>query len=65
MALDREPDREIKQNRLVGTARMSYEYLVFYLGYLYFGVGCALTSLLSAALHPLLPRRFGSRLGRR
>jgi len=32
---------------------------------LYFGIGCALTSLLSAALHPLLPRALGQRLGRR
>lgn len=63
MALDTEP--EVKQNRLAGIARTGYEYLVFYLGYLYFGVGCALTSLLSGALHPLLPRRFGCRLGRR
>jgi 1-acyl-sn-glycerol-3-phosphate acyltransferase len=44
--------------------RRVYEYLVFYLGYLYFGTGCALVSLLSAALHPLLPDAAGTRLGR-
>src|SRR6185436_12466403 len=44
--------------------RRVYEYLVFYLGYLYFGTGCALVSLLSAALHPLLPDATGTRLGR-
>src|SRR3954465_10650162 len=52
-------------NWLAGTALPGNEYLVFYLGYLYFGIGCALTSLLSAALHPLLPRVLGERLGRR
>jgi 1-acyl-sn-glycerol-3-phosphate acyltransferase len=45
-------------------ARLPYEYLVFYLGYLYFGTGCALVSGLSAILHPLLPEAFGVRLGR-
>lgn len=46
------------------SARLAYEYFVFYLGYLYFGIGCALGSLASAALHPLLPDRFGTRFGR-
>jgi 1-acyl-sn-glycerol-3-phosphate acyltransferase len=55
---------QVKLNWLAGTALLGYEYLVFYFGYLYFGVGCALTSLLSAALHPLLPRVLGARLGR-
>ena len=49
---------------LVRVARLAYEYLVFYLGYLYFGTGCALVSLVSAALHPLLPDELGVRLGR-
>ena len=50
---------------LVRSARLVYEYLVLYLGYLYFGTGCALVSLLSATLHPLLPDELGTRLGRR
>lgn len=46
------------------TLRLAYEYLVFCVGYLYFGTGCALVSLLSTALHPLLPSRIGVPLGR-
>jgi 1-acyl-sn-glycerol-3-phosphate acyltransferase len=49
---------------LVRSAGLAYEYFVFYLGYLYFGAGAALASLVSAALHPLLPRELGTRLGR-
>ena len=45
-------------------ARLLYEYFVFYFGYLYFGIGCALVSLLSSILHPLLPSRVGVPLGR-
>ena len=44
--------------------RLPYEYLVFYLGYLYFGTGCALVSVLSAALYPLLRGNIGMRFGR-
>jgi len=50
---------------LARAARLAYEYLVFYLGYLYFGAGCALGSAVCAMLHPLLPEAFGTRLGRR
>ena len=51
--------------RLLGRkARLLYEYFVFYSGYLYFGIGCALVSLLSSILHPLLPSRVGVPLGR-
>ncbi len=49
---------------LPGPLRLAYEYLVFYLGYLYFGVGCALCSLFCAVMHPLLPAHIGTRLGR-
>ena len=45
-------------------ARLAYEYFVFCVGYLYFGTGCALVSLLSTVLHPLLPSRVGVPLGR-
>ena len=49
---------------LLRSALLAYEYFVFYLGYLYFGAGCVLVSLVSAALHPLFPDELGSRLGR-
>ena len=49
---------------LVRSARLAYEYLVFYLGSVYFGTGCVLVSLVSAALHPLVPDELGARLGR-
>jgi 1-acyl-sn-glycerol-3-phosphate acyltransferase len=49
---------------LTRPARLAYEYFVFYFGYLYFGIGCAVVSLLSTVLHPLLPARFGVPLGR-
>ena len=53
-----------RQSWLVRYPRLAYEYLVFYLGYLYFGTGCALVSLLSGVLHPILPHKIGTRLGR-
>lgn len=49
---------------LVLPARLAYEYFVFYFGYLYFGTGCVLVSLVSTVLHPLLPARLGVPLGR-
>jgi 1-acyl-sn-glycerol-3-phosphate acyltransferase len=49
---------------LARPARLAYEYFVFYFGYLYFGTGCAVVSLLSTVLHPLLSARFGVPLGR-
>jgi 1-acyl-sn-glycerol-3-phosphate acyltransferase len=61
------PDRESERSPLwflVRPARLAYEYFVFYFGYLYFGTGCALASLVSTVLHPLLPARFGVPLGR-
>lgn len=61
------PDRESGRSLLrflVRPARQSYEYLALYFGYLYFGTGCALVSLVGTVLHPLLPRRFGARVGR-
>jgi 1-acyl-sn-glycerol-3-phosphate acyltransferase len=61
------PDRESERSPLwflALPARLAYEYFVFYFGYLYFGTGCALVSLVSAVLHPLLPARFGVPLGR-
>lgn len=60
---DQRPGRR-QPGVLVRLARLAYEYLVFYLGCLYFGTGCALVSLISAGLHPLLPDEPGSRLGR-
>jgi 1-acyl-sn-glycerol-3-phosphate acyltransferase len=49
---------------LARPARLGYEYFVLYFGYLYFGAGCALGSLVSTLLHPLLPGRVGVPLGR-
>lgn len=63
----RSPDREIERaplRFLVRSARLGYEYVVLYFGYLFFGAGCALVSLVSTALHPLLPGRFGAPVGR-
>lgn len=60
-------DRELARSPpwlLALPARLAYEYIVFYFGYLYFGTGCALVSLVSTVLHPLLPARFGVPLGR-
>jgi len=61
------PHREFERSPLrflTRPARLGYEYLVLYFGYLYFGTGCALVSLVSTVLHPLLPARFGVPLGR-
>ena len=61
------PDRESGRSPLsllIRQARLVYEYFIFYFGYLYFGIGCALVSLVSTLLHPLLPARFGVPLGR-
>lgn len=65
--LKESPDREFERSPLLflaRRARLTYEYFVFYLGFLYFGTGCALVSLLSTALHLVLPVRFGTPLGR-
>src|SRR6266436_2869035 len=68
VSLPREsPDREFERSPLRFLARrvrLAYEYFVFYSGYLYFGIGCALCSLVGTVLHPLLPGRFGARVGR-
>jgi 1-acyl-sn-glycerol-3-phosphate acyltransferase len=45
-------------------ARELYEYLVFYVALAYFGISGLLYTVLSVILYPLLPRRFGMRLGR-
>ena len=61
------PDRDFERAPLWFLARpvrLAYEYFVFCFGYLYFGTGCALVSLVSTVLHPLLPARFGVPLGR-
>ena len=61
------PDRESGRSPLafrIRHLRLVYEYFVFYFGYLYFGTGCALVSLISPMLHLLLPTRFGVPLGR-
>lgn len=61
------PDREFVRpplRYLARPARLAFEYFVFYFGYLYFGSGCAVVSLVSTVLHPLLPARFGVPLGR-
>jgi len=55
----------VRPGLLLRSARLVYESFVFFLGYLYFGTGCALISLISAALHPLVPDELGTRLGRR
>ncbi len=44
--------------------RLAHEYAVFCIGYLYFGAGCALVSLVAMVLHPFIPARFGVPLGR-
>jgi 1-acyl-sn-glycerol-3-phosphate acyltransferase len=54
----------VRPGLLLRTARLAYEYLVLVLGYLYFGSGAALVSLVSAALHPLVPDELGARFGR-
>jgi len=68
VATSRDPsDRESARSLLrilVRPVRLAYEYFVFCLGYLYFGTGCALVSLLSTVLHPILPARLGVPLGR-
>lgn len=61
------PERDFERAPLwilVRPACLVYEYFVHYFGYLYFGIGCALGSLVSTMLHPILPGRFGVPLGR-
>src|SRR5258706_4150915 len=61
------PDRDFERaplRFLVRPVRLGYEYFVLYFGYLYFGAGCALISLVGTVLHPLLPGRFGAPVGR-
>ncbi|HEX7953056.1 MAG TPA: hypothetical protein VF523_08340, partial [Burkholderiales bacterium] len=65
MGPDTRPREPARPGWPARSARLAYEYFVFYLGYLYFGIGCALGSLACAALHPLLPDELGTRLGRR
>jgi 1-acyl-sn-glycerol-3-phosphate acyltransferase len=61
------PDRDFERaplRFLDRPVRLGYEYFVLYFGYLYFGAGCALISLVGTVLHPLLPGRFGAPVGR-
>jgi 1-acyl-sn-glycerol-3-phosphate acyltransferase len=44
--------------------RLAWEYLVFYFGLIYFGVGGVLFTCVCAVLYPLLPRQAGMRFGR-
>lgn len=64
MGPDTRPREPARPGWPARSARLAYEYFVFYLGYLYFGIGCALGSLACAALHPLLPDELGTRFGR-
>jgi 1-acyl-sn-glycerol-3-phosphate acyltransferase len=41
-----------------------YEYAAFYIGLLLFGLICLAWTPIALVLHPLLPRRFGARVGR-
>ncbi len=50
-------------NRVLTWLRIPYEYLVLYGGLLLFGFSVFMWSAAAAVLYPLLPRRFGSRLG--
>lgn len=54
----------VQAGLLLRSARLAYEYFVFYLGYLYFGTGSALISLFSTALYSLIPDTLGARFGR-
>ena len=60
----RDSFKKVPIGYLVRSVRLAYEYFVLYFGYLYFGTGCALVSLVSTVLHPLLPGRYGARIGR-
>lgn len=55
------PPRRV--NRVLTRLRLPYEYLVLYGGLMLFGFSVFLWSTAAAVLYPLLPRRFGSRLG--
>ena len=50
--------------KIVAGLRSLYEYAVLYISLTLFGVTGFLYTLIGAVLHPLLPRRFGARLGR-
>ena len=50
-------------NRVLTWLRLPYEYLVLYGGLMLFGLSIFLWSAVAAVLYPVLPRRFGSRLG--
>lgn len=50
-------------HRLLAWLKPAYEYLVLYGGLLLFGASTFIWSVVSTVLYPLLPRRFGSRLG--
>jgi len=50
-------------NRVLTWLSLPYECLVLYGGLLLFGLSTFIWSAIAAVLYPLLPRRFGSRLG--
>ena len=50
--------------KIVAGLRSLYEYAVLYISLTLFGVTGFLYTLIGAVLYPLLPRRFGARLGR-
>lgn len=49
---------------MVSGLRTLYQFIALYVSLAVFGVAALLFSLLGAVLYPLLPRRFGARLGR-
>lgn len=46
------------------TLLIAYDYVVFYLGLLWFGVICLTWTLFAVVMHPIMPRDAGRRLGR-
>ena len=50
--------------KIVTGLRSLYEYAVLYISLTLFGVTGFVYTLIGAVLYPLLPRRFGARLGR-
>ena len=55
------PSRPVK--RVLSWLKLGYEYIVLYGGLLLFGSTVFVWSVVAAVLYPMLPRKFGSRLG--
>lgn len=51
--------------RITAGLRSFYEYIALYVSLVIFGIAGLAYTLVAAVLYPLLPRRFGARLGRR